>query len=74
MSASDALLNLLLSLVLMTPFMLLSWWVIRRTPLRGLSGVEKWRAYRIRIGAGLMILLGAGLMLYFLLNLIAAIG
>ncbi len=61
MSASDALLNLTVSLIVMTPLMLLAWWVIRKTRLQGLSGADKWRAYRIRFSAGAMIGLGAGL-------------
>lgn len=70
MSDSDALSNLLVSLTVMTPLSLLSWWVIRKTPLQGLSDTGKWRAYRIRIGAGSIILLSIGLVLYFALNLI----
>ena len=70
MSDSDALLNLIISFIVLTPMMVLSWLIIRKTPVDGLSGAEKWRAYRIRIGAWGMILLGVGLMLYFALNLI----
>ncbi len=73
MSATDALLNLAVAFIVMTPLLILSWWVIRKTPLLGLKGMEKWRAYRIRIGAGGMILLGVGLMLYFLISLLAAL-
>ncbi len=71
MSSSDALLNIGILFFVMTPLILLAWWVIRQTPLAGLSGPKKWRAYRIRIGAGSMILLSGGLLLYFVLNLIA---
>ena len=70
MSVSDALLNLGILFVVMIPLVLLSGWVIYKTPLQGLSGPEKWRAYRIRIGAGSIILVSVGLMLYFALNLI----
>lgn len=70
MSASDALLNLAILFTVMIPLSLLSWWIIRKTPLEGVSGVKKWRAYRIRIGAWSIILLSAGLMIYFILNLI----
>ncbi len=71
MSDSEALSNLMVSLAVMTPFSLLSWWIIRKTPLKGLSDNDKWRAYRIRIGAGSIILLSIGLVLYFMINLIA---
>ena len=70
MSSSDALINLAIWCVTVAPFMVLAWWVIRKTPVQGLSGAEKWRAYRIRVGAGGMILLGVGLLLYFVFSLI----
>lgn len=70
MSVSDAFLNLGILFVVMSPLILLSCWVIHKTPLQGLSGTEKWRAYRIRIGAGSIILVSVCLMLYFILNLI----
>ena len=70
MSPADALLNIIILFVVMTPLSLLSLWIIRKTPLEGLSGTEKWRAYRIWIGAGSIILLNIGLLLYFVLNLI----
>jgi hypothetical protein len=70
MSASDALLNLAVTFTVMIPLSLLSWWIIRKTPLAGVSGVEKWRAYRIRVGAWSIILLSAGLMIYFMFHLI----
>jgi hypothetical protein len=72
MSASDALVGLAVTFTVMIPLSLLSWWIIRKTPLAGVSGVEKWRACRIRIGAWGIILLSAGLMIYFVLNLIYA--
>lgn len=61
--------NLAIAFAVMLPLMLLSGWVIRRTPVQGLSGAEKWWAYRIRFGAASLILVGAGLMLYFVVNL-----
>lgn len=72
MSGSDALINLLILLAVMAPLSLLSWWIIRKTPVAGLSGAKKWWAYRIRIGAGSIILLTSGLALYFVVNLITA--
>lgn len=65
---SDSLINLMIALVALTPFSWLSWWIIRKTPVDGLSGVAKWRAYRIRIGAGSLILINIGLLLYFSLG------
>ena len=70
MSLSDAFLNLGILFVVMTPLIFLSCWVIHKTPLQGLSGIEKWQAYRIRIGAVSIILVSIGLMLYFILNVI----
>lgn len=72
MSNADALSNLIVLLAVMTPLSLLSLWIIRKTPLAGLSGTEKLRAYRIYIGAGSIILLNVGLGLYFLLNLMTS--
>lgn len=66
----EALLNIGILFVVMTPLVLLSWWAIRKTPLQGLSGVGKWRALRIHIGAWGIILLSASLMIYFMLDLI----
>lgn len=68
---SEALLNLGILFIVMTPLVLLSGWVIRQTPLQGLSGVAKWRAYRIHIGAWGIILLSVILLIYFILDLIA---
>jgi hypothetical protein len=68
---SEALLNLGILFIVMTPLVLLSGWVIRKTPLQGLSGVAKWRAYRIHIGAWGIILLSVILLIYFILDLIA---
>ena len=70
MSGSDALINLAIWCVTVAPFMVLSWRIYHKTPVQGLSGVEKWRAYRIRVGAGGLILVGGVLMLYFAFNLI----
>lgn len=70
MSPADAFLNLGILFVVMPPLIFLSYWVIHKTPLQGLSSTEKWRAYRIRIGAGSIIMVSIGLMLYFILNLI----
>lgn len=71
MSPADALSNLMVLTVVMTPLSLLSLWIIRKTPLEGLSGTEKWRAYQIWIGAGSIILVNIGLFLYFVSNIIA---
>lgn len=70
MSDSDALLNLTVLLVAMTPLSLLSWWIIRKTPIEGQSSTGELRAYRIRIGAGAIIVINIGLLLYILLNLL----
>jgi hypothetical protein len=70
MPVSEAILNLAILFSVMIPLSLLSWWIIRKTPLEELSGTEKWRVYRIHIGAWSIILLGVGLMIYFILNLI----
>lgn len=63
-------LNLILSVVVMTPAVFLSCWAIRKTTLKGKSGATKWRAIRIWIGALGMILVGTGLTLYFALKLL----
>ncbi|MEQ8675001.1 MAG: hypothetical protein RLP44_25285 [Aggregatilineales bacterium] len=73
MSSSDALINLAIWCVTVAPFMVLAWWVLRKTPVQGLTGVKKWRAYRIRVGAGGMILLGVGLLLYFAFSLLMSL-
>ena len=70
MPVSEANLNLAILFTLMTPLSLLSWWIIHKTPLEGLSGTKKWRAYRIHVGAWSIILLSVGLMIYLTLNLI----
>ena len=71
MSSEDALINLAIWCVTVAPFMVLAWWVLRKTPVQGLTGVRKWRAYRIHAGAWGLIVLGVGLFLFFVFNLIA---
>lgn len=66
MSAEDARINLLVALLVLPPFMALAAWAFRRTPLHGLQGVAWWQALRIRIAASAMLLLGTGMILWFL--------
>jgi len=72
MSRGEAAANLLVTVVAMTPLMLLAWRVIRRSPLPPGHGPARYRALRIRIGAGALIAVGLGLMLWFGLQLLAA--
>ena len=71
MAVTESLLNIAVLLAATLPLLLLAWWVIRRTPQRGLSGANRWRAHRIRVGAAGLALLSAGLLVYFLVELIA---
>lgn len=71
MSQSDAAIGLLVAVVVMTPLMLLAWWVIRRSPMPPGRGAQWYRVLRIRIGAGALIGVGLGLMLWFGVHLLA---
>lgn len=70
MSRSEALLNIAILLAATLPFQLLAWWVLRRTPLDGLSGPRRLWILRIRIGAASIFVITGGLLLYFLVEAI----
>lgn len=66
MSAEEARINLLVTLLVMPPFMALAAWALRHPPAYGPQHVRKWRTLRIRIAASAMLLLGTGMILWFL--------
>ena len=70
MGTTEASLNLTIALIVLIPAALLARWVLKRTPLRDLSGTAKWRALKIWIGGVSLIGLATGLTLYFLVRII----
>jgi hypothetical protein len=73
MSASDALLNLLVLSIAMTPALFFARWLIRRARPQDHSGADKIEAYRRLLIGGSIIALAVILFIYFLVSLIVAL-
>lgn len=74
MSSQDALVNFVIVMVVMPPFMLLGATIFRNPRFGSKTQTDKIRRLRIQIPAAVLVLVGAGFIIWGVVNLLLALG